>query len=149
MENKEVIYCHRAFRRIYFQGKYGYILRFALLCLPFMVIVTLLSSRITFLMSTFAKDIFTYISGIYVSIEVKHATLFGRLYLVDFMGKYPSQALSAGICVCSIAGVWVLSRLKKWGINISLQKQKLIKPLRNKRQRGNYGTILHEWELAH
>ena len=119
--NKEgQIYCHRAYRRIYFPGKIGNFLRFAALCVPFIVFVIVFSSNITFLISTAAKDIFTYLSGVHTDIAEKQISLFGKMYLVDFMGKYPTPWFSAGLCAACVAGIWLLAKVKKVPRSITL-----------------------------
>jgi len=113
MDNKKNIYCHRAYRRLYFPGKTGNVIRFIALCLPFATLVTLFASQLTWLMSSAAKDVFMYLTGTYVTLAEKQATLFGKMYLVDFMGKYPTPAFSAALCAVTFAGIWLMAKLKK------------------------------------
>ena len=120
MENKDKIYCHRAYRRIYFSGKTGNLLRFAALCVPFILIVIVFASDMTFFMSAAAKDIFTYLSGVHTDITVKEISVFGKMYLVDFMGKYPKPGSSAGLCAVCIAGIWLLAKIKRVPRSITL-----------------------------
>jgi hypothetical protein len=120
MENKKTIYSHRAYRRLFFQGNNANILRFIALCVPFVVLVILFASEFTRLMSEAAKDIFMYLTGTYVIISEKPTALFGKMYLVDFMGRYPTPAFSAVFCVLTFGGIWLLAKLKQVPRSVTL-----------------------------
>ncbi len=102
LDDKALIYCHRAYRRLPDAGRLHYLLKFLALTVPFLIAVVVFAGDISWFFSSAARALLMpVING---SVEVTRVPFawFGDLYLADFLGRFPSATFSFWTGIVSI-----------------------------------------------
>jgi len=113
MQGKNIIYYHRAYRKLPSVSKYYFIFSFFLLTALFDFIIFLSYPKITKIITDIAKYVLSLsISGDTIEIITK-TFLFKNVYMLDLPGKYPSFLFSLILAEISLVTMLVVPRIKR------------------------------------
>ena len=112
MKINEAIFYHRAFRHFEERSILSYIARFLLLTVPFVALMVYNASNISLFFSKAAHYMLLLKLGNESFITSQASSVFGVIYTLTFMGRYPTPAFSFATVVVCCAGMFALKKTK-------------------------------------
>ncbi len=108
---KDIIFYHRAYRRLSIEGKYIFP-KFLFLVVPLLMAILFLYPQITFFMNCFAKSLLLS-SFPFDDIKIlEKPYMLSNIYILSIIGKHPTPLLSFLLFLFSIATIFFIPKVR-------------------------------------
>ncbi len=117
---KDIMYCHRAYRKLSERIRSRQLFDFFAMSLPFVALIIFLTPTILYFFNAAAQHFLRLSFGNSVGVVNTPYPLFGNLSLIVLMGSYPTPLYCVGLSLVSIIGVVVLMSMRGIARSVSV-----------------------------
>jgi hypothetical protein len=117
---KDVVYCHRAYRKLRERFRSRHLLSFAAMSVPFLAVIILFAPQILFYFNSAAQYFLRFWFDTSVGSVITPYALFGNVSLTVLMGSYPTPTYCVGLALASILGMVTLMNIHRIPRSVSV-----------------------------